>query len=152
MISPDTLKDMTLANMGLNAYTGYQQGQARERDYNRMEEAQKYIDNPYLAYQNDPALLAARRRRLQTLRQGYLAKYGGTEGGAFAKELMRVGSEFDATAGQSKYNQLAQIYGPGAQAYSQAGGMSGIMGSTAGNALRDYTTYQLLMSSLGGGK
>jgi hypothetical protein len=150
--SGNTMGAVMGAKAGLGVYQNLQQQKYLEDEVKRRKRNQEWVDNalanPASVYANDPALVAGRQRAMSDLDARYRAKYGGTEGGAFAADLIRTGSEYDNAALDRAINRRLGIVESTAPAYYQnlaAGGTRG--GALAGpvaQAIPDYLFYQWL--------
>jgi hypothetical protein len=135
-----------LAKTALGAYQNYQQQQAVAGDLQDRQDAidwaQQAEKNPMLVYQRDPGLRAMRQRQLGDLSAMYRARYGGTEGGAFARDLVKTGSAFDRQAVNDAIQRRYQMVGlmaPSWQANMNAGGTTGgAIGGALQQGLGDY--------------
>jgi len=118
----------------------------RRQAMNWVAKAQK---NPNLIYQNDPGLVQLRQNRLNDIRAQYAAKYGGTEGGAFARDIMSGGAAFDRAALDSAINQrmgMVNATQPAVGMNAQYGGTTGgALASAAAGGIDDYTYYNYLL-------
>ena len=129
----------SLIKTGLGALTNQQQQQALSEEEAKRKQAMDFLTqmekNPNSLYAKDPGLQQMRTNRLNDIRAQYASKYGGTEGGAFARDIMAGGAAFDRQALNDAYTrrmgmvsatqyipaQKAQYGGTGLGALTQAG-------------------------------
>lgn len=143
---------------GLGFLQNYQAQQAVEDELKRRDEMMDWIaraeQNPGLIYQQDPGLLAMRKQYLDDVAARYRAKYGGTEGGAFAKSLMRESAKIDSMlldqAIRRKYGMLSATQ-PAVGYNLQAGGTPVGAAAQAGQQmLTDWAFLEFLRGIQGG--
>lgn len=145
----------SIVKMGLGAYTNYQQQQALEDEDKKRKRAMEALErmerDPNSIYRNDPGLQQMRSQRMEDVKARYLSKYGGTEGGAFARDLMSQGAQFDRAALNDAYNRRmgmvqATSYIP--QLKAQYGGTTGGgIGQAISGGVNDYTYYNDILPS-----
>jgi hypothetical protein len=98
-----------LIKTGLGAITNNQQQQALADEEAKRKQAMDFLakmeKNPNSLYAKDPGLQQMRANRMNDIRAQYASKYGGTEGGAFARDMMAGGAAFDRQAMNDAYNR-----------------------------------------------
>jgi hypothetical protein len=131
---------------GLGAITNTQQQQALADEEAKRKQAMDFLakmeKNPNSLYAKDPGLQQMRANRLNDIRAQYASKYGGTEGGAFARDMMAGGAAFDRQALNDAYNRRMGMVNatagiPGQKAQYGGTGLGGIT-QAASQGVNDY--------------
>ena len=142
--------------MGAKAGLGYlsnlqaQEALEPELDERRraMERIRRLQENPGLAYRNDPGLRTMRSRALDTVESRYRAKFGGGEGGAFARNLARTGAAADRAALNDALSSEYRMLGftQPSVGYNLGAGGTGLGAATgpATGAMSDYALMEFL--------
>jgi hypothetical protein len=144
---------------GMYYWKTRQQQKAMEPDINARENAlkryQMLLNNPRLAYESDPALLAARQQRMSDVGSAQARATGGFRGGNYARQLMREGSQYDQQALDNILKQYGSLIGyttPTLSAYiNSGGGAAGAGADSLGNFMSNAQFLQLMNQWQGGG-